>query len=71
VLHTPFRSPVKHPSRISASQNTIPMVQPVNMETVNNLKTYYVKMVNYILGANKENLVTSSTDREVGTRINI
>jgi hypothetical protein len=48
------------------------MVQPVNMEILNNFKTYCVNLVNYILGAYEENLLTSSsTFTEVGARINL
>jgi hypothetical protein len=37
-----------------------------------NLKTYHGKLVNYIFGANEENLPTlSSTAREVGARVNL
>jgi hypothetical protein len=51
--------------------NTTSLVQPMDMEIIKNLKTLYCsKLVNYILEAIQENLLTSSsTDKEVSARI--
>jgi hypothetical protein len=54
------------------SPNTTSLAQPLDMEIIKNLKTLYrTKLVNYILEAIQENLLASSTAKEVSARIDL
>jgi hypothetical protein len=48
------------------------IIHPMDMGIINNLKTlYHSKLVNYILEALQENLLTSSTGKEVSAKTDV